>query len=77
METWNHVIRYGGMRALYAGIIPEYCKVLPGMAIAFGTYETLKHYTGCATGKIDCSKGGNCISSEEEVGAPLVDTSQI
>lgn len=31
-----------GIRGFYVGILPEYCKVVPGVAIAFCTYETLK-----------------------------------
>jgi hypothetical protein len=32
----------GGWRGFYAGIVPEYCKVIPGVAISFCTYEVLK-----------------------------------
>ncbi|KXZ53246.1 hypothetical protein GPECTOR_7g1140 [Gonium pectorale] len=38
----------GGFKAFYRGIGPEYAKVLPGMAIAFTTYEALKRLTGAA-----------------------------
>lgn len=31
-----------GVRGLYAGILPEYYKVIPGVAVAFMTYELLK-----------------------------------
>ena len=31
-----------GVRGLYAGILPEYLKVIPGVAIAFCTYELMK-----------------------------------
>jgi hypothetical protein len=34
--------QYGGLRGFYVGILPEYCKVVPGVAIAFCTYEQLK-----------------------------------
>ena len=34
------------MRGLYAGILPEYYKVVPGVAIAFCTYELMKSMLG-------------------------------
>lgn len=34
----------GGWRGFYAGIIPEYCKVIPGVGISFCTYELLKQW---------------------------------
>jgi solute carrier family 25 phosphate transporter 23/24/25/41 len=33
-----------GFRGFYVGILPEYCKVVPGVAIAFCTYEQLKKW---------------------------------
>lgn len=36
------VLAQTGARGFYAGILPEYCKVLPGVAIAFCTYEQMK-----------------------------------
>jgi hypothetical protein len=33
-----------GIRGFYVGILPEYCKVVPGVAIAFCTYEQLKQW---------------------------------
>lgn len=48
--TYGSVIRGvvagQGLRGFYVGIIPEYCKVLPGVAIAFMTYEKMKHWLG-------------------------------
>lgn len=49
METVRALYARGGARAFYAGIIPEYVKVVPGMAIAFATYEGLKAATGVTT----------------------------
>ena len=40
--TFGHIIRSEGLRGLYRGILPEYYKVVPGVGIAFMTYETLK-----------------------------------
>ncbi|XP_047308973.1 LOW QUALITY PROTEIN: mitochondrial substrate carrier family protein B-like [Impatiens glandulifera] len=37
-----HIFRGEGMRGFYRGILPEYYKVVPGVGIAFMTYETLK-----------------------------------
>ncbi|XP_052177019.1 uncharacterized protein LOC127791208 [Diospyros lotus] len=40
--TFRHIIRSEGLCGLYRGILPEYYKVVPGVGIAFMTYETLK-----------------------------------
>ncbi|KAL8167923.1 hypothetical protein V2J09_009422 [Rumex salicifolius] len=40
--TLGQIFRTEGMRGLYRGILPEYYKVVPGVGIAFMTYETLK-----------------------------------
>ncbi|XP_044511998.1 mitochondrial substrate carrier family protein B-like isoform X2 [Mangifera indica] len=40
--TLGHIVRSEGLRGLYRGILPEYSKVVPGVGIAFMTYETLK-----------------------------------
>ncbi|XP_047332202.1 mitochondrial substrate carrier family protein B-like [Impatiens glandulifera] len=39
---FSHIIRTEGFRGLYRGILPEYYKVVPGVGIAFMTYESLK-----------------------------------
>lgn len=38
----------GGLRGFYVGILPEYCKVVPGVAIAFCTYEQMKKWLSVA-----------------------------
>lgn len=38
-----------GVRGLYSGILPEYYKVVPGVAIAFCTYELMKKMLGVQT----------------------------
>ena len=38
-----------GLRGLYIGILPEYYKVVPGVAIAFCTYELMKRSLGVTT----------------------------
>ncbi|XP_027336642.1 mitochondrial substrate carrier family protein B [Abrus precatorius] len=40
--AFGHIIQNEGVRGLYRGILPEYYKVVPGVGIAFMTYETLK-----------------------------------
>ncbi|KAL8152736.1 hypothetical protein V2J09_010496 [Rumex salicifolius] len=42
LGTFGHIFRTEGLRGLYRGILPEYYKVVPGVGIAFMTYETLK-----------------------------------
>jgi solute carrier family 25 (mitochondrial phosphate transporter), member 23/24/25/41 len=42
IQMFRNVIQTGGVRGLYAGILPEYYKVVPGVAIAFCTYELMK-----------------------------------
>lgn len=42
LGTFKHIVRSEGFRGLYRGIIPEYYKVVPGIGIAFMTYEALK-----------------------------------
>ncbi|XP_010528569.1 PREDICTED: mitochondrial substrate carrier family protein B-like isoform X2 [Tarenaya hassleriana] len=40
--TFKHIFHTEGLRGVYRGILPEYYKVVPGVGIAFMTYETLK-----------------------------------
>jgi solute carrier family 25 phosphate transporter 23/24/25/41 len=40
----KQVQQQGGFKGFYTGILPEYCKVVPGVAIAFCTYEQLKKW---------------------------------
>lgn len=47
--AFKHIVQREGMRGLYAGILPEYYKVIPGVAIAFCTYEFAKHTLGVQT----------------------------
>ncbi|KAH9613090.1 hypothetical protein KSS87_001478 [Heliosperma pusillum] len=42
LSAFGHIFRMEGLRGLYRGILPEYYKVVPGVGIAFMTYETLK-----------------------------------
>ena len=39
-------LQHEGVRGLYAGILPEYYKVVPGVAIAFCTYEVRSRLGG-------------------------------
>ncbi len=45
-EVFTTIVQKDGLRGLYAGILPEYYKVVPGVAIAFCTYELMKKYLG-------------------------------
>lgn len=42
VAMFSHIVRTEGFWALYRGIIPEYWKVVPGVSIAFMTYEFMK-----------------------------------
>ncbi|GLI61495.1 hypothetical protein VaNZ11_003823 [Volvox africanus] len=48
LDVVRAVYSEGGLAAFYRGLGPEFAKVLPGMAIAFTTYETMKRLTGVA-----------------------------
>ena len=39
LDVFRQVIRQQGVRGLYCGIVPDYCKVVPGVAITFCVYE--------------------------------------
>jgi solute carrier family 25 (mitochondrial phosphate transporter), member 23/24/25/41 len=42
-EVFRQIYAQRGLPGLYAGIIPEYAKVVPGVAIAFCSYEVGPH----------------------------------
>ena len=42
------VARTEGFRALYAGLIPNYAKILPAAAVSFYVYEYMKETYGIA-----------------------------
>lgn len=48
-HAFSTVIRREGFQGLYHGILPEYYKVVPGVAIAFCTYELMKSMLGVQT----------------------------
>ncbi len=46
-STWNCItetVRTEGVRGMYKGLVPCFLKVVPSMAIAFTTYEFLRHH---------------------------------
>ncbi|RZC84221.1 hypothetical protein C5167_047000 [Papaver somniferum] len=47
--TLRHIMRTEGLSGLYRGILPEYYKVVPGVGIAFMTYETIKMFLSKST----------------------------
>ena len=50
-DTFKSIYRKQGLRAFYHGILPEYYKVVPGVAIAFCVYERAKSFFGVRTNK--------------------------
>lgn len=40
--AFTDIVKTEGWRGLYSGILPEYYKVIPGVAIAFCAYEIIK-----------------------------------
>ena len=42
--TFKQIFKSEGMKGLYRGILPEYFKVVPGVGIAFMTFEALKRH---------------------------------
>mmetsp|Transcript_34467 Transcript_34467/g.97658 ORF Transcript_34467/g.97658 Transcript_34467/m.97658 type:complete len:319 (-) Transcript_34467:139-1095(-) len=44
MDCFAKTIRYEGASALFKGLLPNYVKVVPSIAIAFVTYEKLKEW---------------------------------
>lgn len=48
-NTWHcitHTVATEGIRGMYKGMIPCFLKVVPSMAVAFTTYEFLRHHMG-------------------------------
>lgn len=43
LGAFKFIMRNEGLRGFYRGILPEYYKTVPGVAICFMTYETLKN----------------------------------
>eukprot|EP00898_Chlorokybus_atmophyticus_P003548 jgi/Chlat1/4194/Chrsp27S08879 len=42
LHTLAYILKTEGLKGLYRGILPEYSKVVPGVGIAFMTYELMK-----------------------------------
>jgi solute carrier family 25 phosphate transporter 23/24/25/41 len=74
---WKHhaisIWRRGGVRAFYAGITAEYMKVVPGMVVAFTTFEFIKTALGV---KQDVPKAHKQLAStsREDRGLKLDDS---
>ena len=43
-EAFRETVRLEGVRALYKGLLPNYCKVAPMVGISFLTYETVTNF---------------------------------
>jgi len=48
-DVFRQIYARRGIAGLYSGIIPEYAKVIPGVAIAFCSYELMKKMLGVRT----------------------------
>lgn len=48
-DVFRQIYARRGMAGLYSGIIPEYAKVIPGVAVAFCSYELMKKMLGVQT----------------------------
>ncbi|GBG78428.1 hypothetical protein CBR_g26457 [Chara braunii] len=46
LDTFRKTVKYEGFRALYKGLLPNSVKVVPSIAIAFVSYETIKDILG-------------------------------
>ena len=51
--AFKSIAKTEGIRGLYSGILPEYYKVVPGVAIAFCAYELMKKTLGVQTNATD------------------------
>jgi len=49
----THTLRTEGVGGLYKGLVPCFMKVIPSMAIAFTTFEFLKHHMGFDSNKME------------------------
>ncbi|KAK9815221.1 hypothetical protein WJX72_000172 [[Myrmecia] bisecta] len=49
-QVFRSIMRRDGLRGFYSGILPEYYKVIPGVAIAFCSYELMKKVLGVQVG---------------------------
>ena len=46
VDCFAQTVRTEGVGALFKGLLPNYVKVVPSIAIAFVTYEQLKKFFG-------------------------------
>ncbi|KAL5551931.1 hypothetical protein UlMin_002549 [Ulmus minor] len=46
VDAFRKTVRHEGVGALYKGLVPNSVKVVPSIAIAFVTYETVKDFLG-------------------------------
>ena len=51
LGTFRSIYRRQGLGGFYQGILPEYYKVIPGVAIAFCIYECTKSVIGVRTNR--------------------------
>lgn len=51
LGAFSDIVKNEGWKGLYSGILPEYYKVIPGVSIAFCTYEIMKRSLHVQTNK--------------------------
>ncbi|CAE7604865.1 ADNT1, partial [Symbiodinium sp. KB8] len=51
VRAFAHIVRTEGVPALYKGLLPNYLKVFPTMAVNFWVYEQCKSFLGLSTNK--------------------------
>jgi hypothetical protein len=43
---FRYILRTEGVRGLYRGIVPNFCKVCPAVSISYYVYERTRQYLG-------------------------------
>ncbi len=46
LGLFRYTVRTEGVRGLYRGIIPNFCKVAPAVSISYYVYERTREYLG-------------------------------
>lgn len=56
-DAAQQIIKAEGVKGLYRGMIPCYLKVVPAIAISFGTYEMMRQLLGIEQRKTNFGAG--------------------
>ena len=46
LGLFKYILREEGVRGLYRGILPNFCKVAPAVSISYYVYERTRQYLG-------------------------------